>query len=71
MDDINITLTKEQVEKFIEICEKQFGKKISYEQACADGTNFVKLISLIYKPITKADYEKYSKSVDEKNKPLN
>jgi len=57
-------LTDEQVSKFQKICKDCFGREISREQAYEDGQNFARLIELVYKPITKEQYEKFSKPVN-------
>ena len=56
-------LTAKQVSKFQELYKRSFGKEISKENAYEQGVKLLRLMSLVYKPITKNDYEKYSKEV--------
>lgn len=52
-------LTREQVEKFQEIYKKQSGKEISYQDALAGGISLVRLMKIIYQPITQKELEEY------------
>lgn len=56
-----MSITKEDVEKFQELYKKEKGEEISYEEAQECTINLVNLLRIIYKPIKKEDYEKYSK----------
>lgn len=58
-----MSLTREQVEKFQKIYKERFGEEISYDEALKSGTKLVNLMRIIYKPITKEDFEKYSQSM--------
>lgn len=58
-----MSLTREQVEKFQKIYKERFGEEISYDEALESGTKLVNLMRIIYKPITKEDFEKYSQSM--------
>lgn len=55
-------LTSEQVEKFQELYKKRFGVEISYEEAQISGLKLVQLFQLVYKPITRRQYQKFHKS---------
>ena len=57
-------LTDEQIIKFQKICKDCLGRKISRGQAKKDGLNFAHLIELVYRPITKEQYERFSKPVN-------
>jgi hypothetical protein len=57
-------LTNEQIEKFQELYKQQFGEEISYEEAADRGLKLVRLVRLVYKPITKEQYKRF-------HKPLN
>ena len=54
-------LTEEDITKFQRLYKKHFGEEISREQAHEEGIKLVRLMQLIYKPMTKADYEKLLK----------
>lgn len=56
-----MTLTKEDIAKFKEIYKKETGEDISDEEALDSATSLVEMVRLVYKPIKKADFEKYSK----------
>lgn len=44
-------LTKEQIEKYKAIYEKEFGEEISDEKAIEQGEALVQLMKAVYKPI--------------------
>jgi len=54
-------LTNEQVQKFQDIYRKRFGKEISKEDALEKGIKLVRLMEIIYKPITEKDLEMLKK----------
>lgn len=54
-------LTNEQVRKFQEIYKQCFGKEISKEDAYEQGVKLVRLMEIIYKPMTKEEYEMVQK----------
>lgn len=54
-------LTDEQIIKFQELYEKKFGEKISREQALEKGLRLMRLVELIFRPITKADFQNLQK----------
>lgn len=54
-------LSKEQIEEFKKIYKQETGKDISDEEALDSATSLVEMVRLIYKPIKKADFEKYNK----------
>ena len=54
-------LSKEQITKFQTLYKNRFGVEISREQAYEKGVKLIRLIELIYKPITKDDYQKLQK----------
>jgi hypothetical protein len=51
-------LSEEQIEKFRALYKNRFGKEISREDAYERGAKLIQLIELIYKPITKAEYQR-------------
>ena len=52
-----------QLDKFIAIYHKKFGVVLDRQSAYEKGSKLVQLMKVTYKPITKNDYEKYSKEV--------
>lgn len=50
-------LTENQIAEFQKIYKNRFGKKISRKEACDKGIQLIRLIELIYKPITEAEYQ--------------
>ncbi len=53
-------LTDAQVTEFQTLYEKRFGEKISREEAYEGGVRLIQLLKIIYRPITKEEYIKYS-----------
>jgi hypothetical protein len=49
------------LEKFKEIYKKEYGKEISDEDALEQGTKLLRMVELVYKPMTAEDYKKYSR----------
>jgi len=62
-------LTREQVEKFQAIYKKQFGKEISYQDALASGISLVRMMKIIYQPITQRELDDLQKRRSERNSP--
>lgn len=56
-----ITINKDQLEEFIQIYKKEFGKNISDKDARESATSLVNLLELIYKPMTQAEFDEFSK----------
>jgi hypothetical protein len=52
-----MVLTDEQIEKFQDIYFKRFGKEISKEDACEQGVKLIRLMQIVYNPITEQEYE--------------
>ena len=52
-----------QLDKFITIYHKKFGVVLDRQSAYEKGAQLLQLMKITYKPITKNDYEKYSKEV--------
>lgn len=57
--------TDEQIEKFITIYKNRFGREISREKAIEKGIRLVRLVELIYKPMTKQEYLQVQKRREE------
>ena len=58
-------LTPEQVARFQAIYKAKFGQEISREQAYEQGVKLVRLMEIIYKPMTQAYFEKVKKRQQE------
>lgn len=56
-------LSDENIRQFQILYKKRFGIEITKEEASEKGRALVQLMSVIYKPITKKDYAKYSKKI--------
>lgn len=52
---MNMRLSKEAIEEFKEIYEREFGKLISDEEAQELGQNLISLFKIIYRPIPSDD----------------
>ncbi|MEO8581969.1 MAG: hypothetical protein ABI425_05365 [Patescibacteria group bacterium] len=50
-------ITEAQVEKYQMLYKARFGKEISYEDAYEKGLSLVRLMQIIYKPMTKVQYQ--------------
>ena len=50
-------LSIEQIIKFQTLYKSRFGKEISREEAYEQGAKLIRLIELIYKPMTEAEYQ--------------
>lgn len=60
-------LTDDQITKFQTLYKKRFGKEISKEVALEQGVKLVRLMSLIYKPIAREEYEAIQKRREQKS----
>ena len=54
-------LSDEQVTKFQVLYKQQFGQEITKDEALEKGAKLVRMMQLIYKPMTKGEYEKVQK----------
>lgn len=50
-------LSDEQVKQFQALYRECFGKKISKEEAYKKGASLLRLVELVYRPMTKKEYE--------------
>ena len=60
-----IMLSEEQVEKFRTLYKNRFGKEISREEAYEKGAKLVRLMEIIYKPMTEKEYSELQKRREE------
>ncbi len=56
-----MSLSKESIDEFKRIWKKHFGTDISDEKAREDGGRLLRLVEIIYKPMTQKEYDIYSK----------
>ena len=54
-------ISKEHLDKFKKIYKEQFGIELSEQDALEKATKCLRLVELVYKPITKEDYDKLQK----------
>lgn len=54
-------LSDKQITKFQIIYKNHFGKEISQEDAYNQGISLVRLMELIYRPMTEAEYNQLQK----------
>lgn len=54
-------LTDERIKKFQLLWKNRFGKEISREEAYEKGAKLIRLIQLIYKPMTEKEYQQLQK----------
>ena len=54
-------LSDEQIKKFQMLYKKHFGKEISREEAYEKGAKLIRLVELIYKPMTEDEYKQVQK----------
>ena len=62
-------LTDEQIKKFQAIYRKYFGKEISKEVAIKQGIKLVRLMEIIYQPMTKEEDDMVQKRREETCNP--
>lgn len=60
-------LSEFQVEKFQKLYKKHFGVEISRKDAYAKGISLVRAMELVYRPMTKEEYEQLQKRRKESN----
>jgi urease accessory protein UreF len=51
-------LAEEQIKAYQTLYKNRFGKEISREEAYEQGVKLIRLIELIYKPMSEAEYKK-------------
>ena len=52
-------LSDKQIKKFRMLYKKHFGKNISKKEAYEKATKLIRLIELIYKPMTEDEYKRF------------
>ncbi len=56
-----MVLSDEDITKFQALYKSEFGMEISREEAYEKGVKLVSLVSAVYNPMTKEDYESIQK----------
>ncbi len=54
-------LSDERIAKYQAIYKKYYGKEISREHALEQGTKLIRMMQLIYKPMTQEEYDMLQK----------
>lgn len=54
-------LSDEQITKFQRLYKNHFGKEINREEAYEKGAKLIRLVELIYKPMTEKEYKMVQK----------
>lgn len=54
----NFMLSDEQITKFQTLYKNQFGKEISREDAYELGAKLIRLVEIVYRPMTETEYKK-------------
>lgn len=60
-----MNLTPERVAEFKELCRKELGLELTDEKAYDYAIKFLRMMELVYRPMTKADYEATQKRLAE------
>ena len=50
-------LSDAQITKYQELFKKRFNREISREEALESGTKLLRMMQLVYKPMTEAEYQ--------------
>lgn len=50
-------MSDEQITKYQMLYKKRYGKEISREEAYEQGVKLIRLVELIYQPMTEAEYQ--------------
>ena len=61
-------LSHEQITKFQALYKNRFDKEISQEEAYEQGVKLMRLIELIYKPMTESEYQQLQERREETKK---
>ena len=52
-----MVLSDDDIRKFQEVYKEQFGKEISREDAYEQGVKLLRLIAVVYRPMTKEEFD--------------
>lgn len=56
-----MTIFKEDIDKFKKIYKKKFGKNLSSQCALEKASKLLRLVEIVYKPMTQKEYDKVQK----------
>ncbi len=62
-------LSDEKIDQFIALYKNHFGRELSRAEAYEKGIKLMRLIELIYKPMTKQEYDNLQKRREETKEP--
>lgn len=62
-------LSDERIVKLQALYKKHFGKELSKEDAYEKGAKLVRLVQLVYKPITEKEYQELQKRIKKADNP--
>ena len=58
-------ISEERLEKFKQLYKKRFDVELSDQDALNSAVKLLRLVEIVYKPMTKGDYEKLQKRREE------
>jgi hypothetical protein len=61
-------LSNEQITKYQALYKNRYGRKICREEAHEQAAKLIRLVELVYKPMTKEDYKQFKKKLNKENK---
>jgi len=61
-------LSNEQITKFQDLYKKRFNEEISREKAYEQSVKLIRLVELIYQPMTKKEYQELLRHIKKNNK---
>ncbi|OGZ78705.1 MAG: hypothetical protein A2528_03380 [Candidatus Staskawiczbacteria bacterium RIFOXYD2_FULL_37_9] len=62
-------LSEERIAKFQALYKKHFGKELSKEDAYEKGAKLVRMVQLVYRPITEKEYQELQKRLNKADEP--
>jgi hypothetical protein len=62
-------LSEEQIKEFQTIYKNYYGKEINRDEAYEQGAKLIQLIEIIYKPMTKEQFQRVEKHIEEIKNP--
>ncbi|MFH1401496.1 MAG: hypothetical protein ABIG40_00855 [Parcubacteria group bacterium] len=60
-------ISDEQIEKFQALYKKHFSEELNKEEAYEKGAKLLRMVQLVYKPITEKEYEELQRRRKEAN----
>lgn len=62
-----MSISEKHIKEYQALYKKEFGRDVSYNEADKQLSNLVNLLKIIYKPIKKKDFERFSRKEPEAN----